>query len=330
LMEQTGPRTLLLFLLVGACRDSGVNRGGQPSSDVTALVKAALPAVVRVIPRGTMAQAAGSGFVVRADGGRTLVVTNHHVVWGATEIVLERNDRTLDHAIVLAADAAVDLAVVAAQGGGYGQLSFGDDDALRIGDPLVSIGSPAGVLNAVSVGVLSARGTVPDASLPGQLVIDHLFTDAMISPGCSGGPVLDAHGLVVGVNAATLAGSRGLGVIIPSRLAARIATVLQRGEGYRHSSAGLRVADAPPGSSGTAGVQVTTISPGGSADVASLRAGDILRTMDGRPLRGSSDFLWREFMDGPGTIWQLGIQRGGESLSMKISLQELSPAGPVR
>jgi S1-C subfamily serine protease len=319
-----------MFLLVSACRDSTWTRGERGGNDVAALVKAALPAVVRVLPKGGMAQAAGSGFVVHGGGDRDLVITNYHVVWGASEIALERNDRSLDHATVLGADAAIDLAVLAPQAKGFGRLSFGDDQTLRVGDPLVSIGSPAGVLNAVSVGVLAARGKVPDATLPGELAVDHLFTDAMISPGCSGGPLLDARGLVVGVNSATLAGSRGLGVAIPSHLAARVASVLQRSGRYLHSSAGLHVAEASPGSSGTTAVQVTAVSPGGPADVASLRTGDIIMTVDGRPLGGSSDFLWREFMDGPGTTWRLGLQRGGEELRLTVSLRELPSGGPER
>jgi S1-C subfamily serine protease len=319
-----------MFLLVSACRDSTRTHGERGGYDVAALAKAALPAVVRVMGKGGMAQGAGSGFVVRGDGDRDLVITNHHVVWGASEIVLERNDGTLDHATVLGADAEIDLAVLGPQAKGYSTLSFGDDQTLRVGDPLVSIGSPAGVLNAVSVGVLSARGKVPDATLPGELAVDHLFTDAAISPGCSGGPLLDARGLVVGVNAATLAASRGLGVAIPSHLVARVANVLQRSGRYLHSSAGLRVGDASPGSSGTRGVQVTAISPGGPADVASLHTGDIIMTLDGRPLAGSSDFLWREFMDAPGTTWRLGLQRGGEVLPLTVSLQELPSGGPVR
>lgn len=321
-----------MMLLVSACRDSTWFHRQRDSDDLPALVKSSLSSVVRVLPKGDGAQPGGAGFFVRGQDGSNVVITNYHVIWAAGEISLERNDHTLDRAIVLGVDAETDLAVLRPETVRPGTaLAFGDDLALRIGEPVVSIGSPAAVLNAVSVGILSARAAVPDATLPGESAVDYLFTDAIISPGCSGGPLLDTHGRVVGVNAAVVGGGHGLGVAIPSHLAARVTSVLERGARYLHSSTGLRVADAPLEGGGQAGVRVTAILAGGPGDLASLHVGDIIMALDGQSLMESSDLRWREFMDAPGTVWKLRVKRGGNELpSLTLSLRELSSGGPKR
>jgi serine protease Do len=266
-----------------------------------------------------MAQGGGAGFVVRGDDGEPIIVTNSHVVWGATEIAVERNDHRVDRAVLAGSDPAVDLAVLRfASKPELPVLSFGDDLSLRAGDAIISIGSPAGVLNAVSLGILSTRAKVPEATIPGEQSIEYLFTDALLSPGCSGGPVLDAQGAVVGVNAAVAAGSRGLGIAIPSHLAARVVRALERGGHYAHSRSGVQVAD----DLADGHPHVTAIAA--SATGVDVQVGDRIVAIDGTPLDTVADFRWREFMDGPGTKWQVDLLRAGHDLSTEWHLHELS------
>jgi len=225
-------------LLGGCSRAADGACLGRP--DVAPLVAAALPAVVRVQGRGGLAQTAGSGFFIRGEGGTPLVVTNHHVVWGAAEIAIERNDGVTETAALVGVDPATDLALLRpTSGAAPATLTFGDDTRMRVGGWLIAIGSSDGVFNAASVGVLSARGRVPMAKLPPQRLVDHLFVDATLGAGGSGGPVLDLEGRVVGVSLAMMGGSRNLGVALPSSLAAPVIRDLERGRQSTHGFVGV-------------------------------------------------------------------------------------------
>lgn len=193
----------------------------RASQDVVEIVRSALGSVVTVRTAGEMAQGSGSGFIVRGREGSKVVLTNKHVIWGATEVRVELFDGTSVVAMVVDDDSPLDLAVLRISPGAVKDaraLTLGDDERLQLGEPLISIGSPAGIPHAVSVGVFSARGKKPGPQQSGP-PSDCLFTDAALSPGTSGGPVLNLEGQVVGVNAGQVGQTGGLGVIIPARLA---------------------------------------------------------------------------------------------------------------
>jgi serine protease Do len=309
----------LLALGLAACHtpSDGPGAGGPPGA--AEALRAGTAAAVRVLPSGGMAQASGSGFVLRADTGEQVIVTNAHVVWGASEIAIETNDHATERATVAGVDPEVDLAVLRPRTKlSVVPLRFESDEALRLGDWLGSVGSPAGVLNAVSVGVLSARSTVPDATVQAQSSIDHLFTDAVLSPGCSGGPLLDARGRVVGVNVAMLGTSRGLGIAIPSHLAAPVVARLLHDGAYPHGRSGIRVADASPGGH----VRVVSVAPADAGDEVAIRSGDLILAVDGQSVQNAGDFRMREFMDAPGTRWQIEIERDQQRITTSWVLRE--------
>jgi serine protease Do len=200
-------------------------RGPRSRQDLVAAVRAALPAVVTVHTSGGMAQGTGSGFIILARDGSKVVVTNRHVIWGATEIVVELFDGSFRPAVIRTIDSLVDLAILGLPAGMPADtptLPFGDDERLQPGESLISIGSPAGIPHAVSVGVVSARGKKPGADEHDSLN-DYLFTDAVLSPGSSGGPVLNFRGEVVGVNLGQVGQTSGLGLVVPASVARRLA-----------------------------------------------------------------------------------------------------------
>jgi serine protease Do len=192
------------------------------------LADRAMLSVVRVKGAGDTAQATGSGFVVRGKDGTQFVLSSHHVVWGASGLTLGLRTGTSVAATVVGVDPDMDLAVLRpASVLDVPALSFGDDRPLRPGDGILTLGWPDGSFDAVSYGVLSARGKVPAATLAGERAFDYLFTDAVLSPGMSGGPALDVAGNVIGVNTAVLGNGRGFGILLPAHLAAELANRLE-------------------------------------------------------------------------------------------------------
>jgi serine protease Do len=210
--------TLVVAASTVSCRST------RSCQDVVTMVRPVLGSVVMVRTGGGMAQGIGSGFIVRARDRGKVVLTNNHVIWGATEVRVELFDGTVVQATVADDDATLDLATLRLPINALKDtpaLTFGDDERLQPGEPLVSIGSPAGIPHVVSVGVFSARGKKPGTQQNGPST-DCLFTDAVLSPGTSGGPVLNLEGEVIGVNAGQTGQTSGLGVIIPARLARRL------------------------------------------------------------------------------------------------------------
>ncbi|HEX3761026.1 MAG TPA: trypsin-like peptidase domain-containing protein [Kofleriaceae bacterium] len=309
----------VLAACLAAC--SGANTDRVPSS--ASIIQAAVQAAVRVRATGDLAQASGSGFFVRAGDGSIYVVTNHHVVWGATAVTVERSDGIQDTARVLATDPATDLALLhPALRSAPATLAFGDDAALRQGDWICALGSPGGVFNAASAGIVSARGTVPDAAVAGERLVDHLFIDAVVGPGNSGGPVIDSHGRVVGVIAATL-GNRGLGIAVPGHLAAAVLQQLAVDGRATHATLGMQVGDGSLERARGTGVRVTEVVAGGAADLAHIQIGDRVLTVDGQPVPPAAALGARAFGLAAGTVWRVELLRDGQRITRTIALRDL-------
>ena len=316
-----------LVLALTACCDANAHS----TSSSTEIIRASMEAVVRIHTSGDMAQASGSGFFFRARTGEIYIVTNHHVVWGASTITIERNDGVVEPATVFASDPATDLALIRpASRQAPHALSFGDDRALRPGDWVCALGSPNGVFNAASVGILSARGRLQGAAVAGERLVDHLFVDAVTSSGSSGGPILDRHGKVVGVSAATLGTSRGLGVAVPSSLASAVIAQLVANGHATHASLGMQVADAPAAIDPQHGLRVTDVGARGAADIAQIRVGDYLLKIDGQPVPDPVELRMRAFESAAGMSWRLELLRNGERITRTIQLHDVSEATTIR
>ena len=274
----------------------------------------------------------GSGFIVSQDG---YIVTNQHVVAGATQIVVTLMDGRQLPAELVAADEMTDLAVLKVDGGNLPVASLGDSDDLMIGEWAIAIGNPFGYLLAdrnpsVTVGVISALGrdVRPGQGDDGEQVWSNMIqTDAAINPGNSGGPLVNSDGEVIGVNSFIFSrsgGSIGLGFAIPIDRAKRaLADIVEFGS-IRRPWTGLHVStETPPGNGRlSAGVIVTRVDPGSPAAEAGLREGDLLVEAEGEPVGSALDWEGRVLDLPSGSSVELVVQRVGGRVAITLTPEE--------
>ena len=307
--RRAGAGLLLLGLLVGggamfgALRLSNVassavhiqidnTRVQAGTSNAVAVAKQLTPAVGTIIARtsGTSSASLGSGFVVGHDGGNSFLLTNNHVVSGATDLHVVMPDGSAFTATLVGADSLDDLAVVSVSTTSLPMASFGDSSQLQVGQTVIAIGSPLGNQSTVTAGVLSAlHRTISAGGSQGtssETLQDVLQTDASINPGNSGGPLADVEGRVVGVNVAIAGNATNIGYSIPANLARQVASQLMAHKRVQHPFLGIAYLDsidaieAGQGFNGP-GVLVRTVSPNTPASQAGFQTGDILVAVDG-------------------------------------------------
>lgn len=285
-------------------------------------------------PRERVAQSLGSGVIVEAEG---IIVTNNHVIEGATEIVVALSDRREFEARVIAADPRSDLAVlrIDVQGETLPYLEFSDSDELLVGDLVVAIGNPFGVGQTVTRGIVSAVGRAISDDLTAQSFIQ---TDAAINPGNSGGALLTLDGRVAGINTAIFSrsgGSIGIGFAIPSNLVASTVASAMAGKGIRRPWFGatgetvtVEIAQGL-GLSRPNGVLIGEVYRGGPSDRAGLRAGDVVLAIDGREVNDPQALRFRIATRKLGDTARVDISRRGQRQSLQIALTE-APENPPR
>jgi putative serine protease PepD len=262
-------------------------------------------------------EAEGSGFVIDTDGH---IVTNQHVVSGANSIEVTFADGKTASAKVVGTDSSTDVAVIQvdAAKSELHPVAFGDSNGVQVGDGVVAIGSPFGLEGTVTTGIVSALNRTIDA--PNNFTISGAIqTDAAINHGNSGGPLLDADGHVVGINAqieSDSGGSDGVGFAIPSSTVQRVAQQLISGGKVSHAYLGVQLSDATSG----AGAAVGQVAGGGPAAGAGLRNGDVVTAIDGHAI-GSADALVSAVdSHKPGDQVTLKVRRGGSTTDIKVKL----------
>ncbi|HKU38245.1 MAG TPA: trypsin-like peptidase domain-containing protein [Polyangiales bacterium] len=269
------------------------------------------------IQRGT-----GSGVVLRADG---YILTNKHVVEEASrvEVVFQDGQHLIGKTVGV--DDATDLAVVRVQAKNLIAARFADSSRVRPGEWVVAIGSPFGLDYTVTVGVVSAVGR---GELHANDIEDYVQTDASINPGNSGGPLVNLRGEVLGINTMIVGQGTGIGFAIPSNLARVVSEQLIAqgsvrrpyiGVGFQPLSVDLAKQF---GVEGKGGALVSNIVPGGPAEKAGVKAGDVIVALDGKPIKESRDLL-RLLLEKPvGASVALGIVRDRKPLSLTLTTVE--------
>jgi putative serine protease PepD len=251
---------------------------------IAALVKNVQPSVVSIHDDVTQTdqfgqtqsgQAAGSGFVLTADG---FIVTNNHVIDGATNITVDFHDGTTVDAEVVAADPRSDLAVLKVDRTGLTPLPLGSSSDLQVGDQLVAIGNALDLSGGptVTTGIVSATGRALDEE-NGVSLSDMIQTDTAINPGNSGGPLLNMAGQVVGINTAVAGEAQNIGFAISIDHAKSLIEQLQQGDVPAHALLGVGT---QPTQDGT-GVEVAEVDSGSAAAKAGLQQGDVITSVDG-------------------------------------------------
>jgi S1-C subfamily serine protease len=292
-------------------------------SSVYDLVVAVRPAIVAIHTTVTETdvfgeeiegEAAGSGFVLSGDG---YVVTNNHVVEGASDITVTFDDGSTEEAELVGADPRSDLAVLHVDRTDLEPLALGDSDAIRVGDPVVAIGNALdlGAEPTVTGGLISAKDrTITDPN--GSVLVDLIQTDAAISPGNSGGPLLDTTGQVVGINTAVAGQGQNIGFAIAINRANDLIEQLRNGETPQHALLGVTTRANPDG----AGAVVVSVQAGAAADEAGIEQGDVITALDGESVDGPQDLAARIARHQPGDEVTVEHQRDGESQTVDVTL----------
>jgi serine protease Do len=267
-----------------------------------------------------VARGMGSGVVFSADGA---VLTNNHVVESALTINVRLRDGRAFPARLLGRDPATDLAVVKIDATGLTPAKLADSDAARVGEWVVAIGSPFGLGYTVTAGVLSAKGR---GGLGMNAIEDYLQTDASINPGNSGGPLCNLQGEVLGINTMIVGRGQGIGFAVPSNMAQRVASQIIKGGHVSRAWMGVGVQDVSPelatamhlASDG--GALVNNVAPDGPAYKGNVRAGDVIASVGGRPLRDAHDLVRETIAHEVGESVPLEIVRGGQHYGASVTL----------
>jgi len=288
---------------------------------------AALPGLPRGwrpgMPQGAQPfRGQGSGFIVAADG---LILTNAHVVKDATQVTVLLADRREFTAQVLGSDAATDIAVLRIPVQGLQPVRLGDAAQLQVGDPVLAIGAPYGLAQTATAGIVSATGR----SLPGDGAVPFIQTDAAVNPGNSGGPLFDAAGNVVGINAqiySRTGGFQGVSFAIPVDVAMRVSQQIVATGRAQHARLGVTVQDLTQPLADSFGLQrpdgalVSQVAPGSPAASAGLQPGDVIQKIDGQPTVQAGALSARVAQAVPGERIALGVWRQGKALELTATL----------
>jgi serine protease Do len=291
--------------------------------------------VPRTIDLVTTQRASGSGVVVHPDG---YIVTNAHVVGGAQRLrveipvpaqgqsILATRSRSVG-ARIIGIDAETDLALIKVDENNLTTLSFSDSDELRAGQVVLALGSPLGLQNSVSFGVISAVARQLESESP----MIYVQTDAPINPGSSGGPLVDVRGRLVGVNTLIVSqtgGNEGLGFAVPSNIVRTVYEQLKAVGYVRRGEIGIRAQTVTPilasglGLARASGAVIADVLPGSPADGAGLRPGDQVLTLDGKPLENGRQLHVRLYRRLAGDVVTLEVLRDGQSLKVPVTMAE--------
>ncbi len=328
--------------------------GGVPT--LAPLLKDITPAVVNIAVRTKVAQeqnpllqdpfyrfffdlpeqqqrpqvSAGSGVIIDARKG--YVMTNHHVVDNADQIVVTLKDRRSFRAELIGSDKGTDIALLKIEPENLTALKMGNSDTLQVGDFVVAIGNPFGIGQTVTSGIVSALGR---SGLNIEGYEDFIQTDASINPGNSGGALVNLKGELIGINTAIIGpggGNVGIGFAVPMRMAKAVMDqLLQFGE-VRRGRLGVAIQDVTPDIAAAMalktnrGAILSKIDANSAAEKAGLKAGDVVIAVNGDMLAGSADFRNRVGLIPVGEEVELTVVRGGETLKKKVTIGRASAA----
>ena len=276
-------------------------------------------------PRGV-----GSGFILTTDG---FIMTNAHVVDGADEVIVTLPDKREFKARIVGADRRTDVAVVKIEGTGLPAVKIGDANRLRVGEWVMAIGSPFGLENTVTAGIVSAKQRDTGDYLP------FIQTDVAINPGNSGGPLINMRGEVIGINSQIYSrsgGFMGISFAIPIDEATRVADQLRANGRVTRGRIGVQIGEVTKdvaesiGLGRPQGALVRSVEAGAPADKAGVEAGDIILKFDGKAIDKSSDLPRMVGNTKPGNKSTVTVFRRGQMRDLSVVVAEIEPERPVR
>jgi serine protease Do len=271
----------------------------------------------------------GSGVIVNPDG---YILTNNHVVSGASDIEVYTQDKKKFRAKLIGTDPRTDVAVLKIEASRLPALTIGDSSKLKVGDVVFAIGDPFSIGETATMGIVSATGRALGGAI--EHYEDFIQTDAAINPGNSGGALLDLHGDLVGINTAIITGAgggnQGVGFAIPIDLARNVMEqIVDHGKVVRgHLGVAIQSVDADMakafGLSQGGGALVAEVTPGSPAAKAGIERGDIILELNGKPVNEPDDLSLHIAQTAPGSTVHLILSRNGQTRDIDVKLDELS------
>ena len=367
-MKRVPRRFLILFLSISLLpflfeqtlsQDSTSKRSGSYRGDFATLAKAVGPVVVNIstsqvikrpapgspnpfgsqpfedpwerffgqpMPRGPFRQQGlGSGFIIEPDG---VILTNNHVVADAEKIIVKLQDEREFQGQVIGTDAKTDIAVIKINAKNLPVIPLGDSDKLQVGEWVVALGSPFGLANTVTAGIVSAKGRWIGAGAYDNFI----QTDASINPGNSGGPLVNLQGEVVGMNTAIFSrtgANIGIGFAIPISLVKELLPELKSKGKVTRGWLGVSVQELTPDLSNSLGMDkshgalVSTVADGSPAEKAGIKAGDVIIEYNGKPIQHSSELPILVARTDVGKTVPLKVFRGKGETTLSVTVGEL-------
>ena len=275
------------------------------------------------------AQSLGSGFIISPDG---YIMTNNHVVADADEIIVRLSDRSELEAKLIGADPRSDVALLKVEGKGLPVVRLGKADDLKVGEWVLAIGSPFGFDHSVTAGIVSAKGR----NLPSDSYVPFIQTDVAINPGNSGGPLFNLQGEVVGINSQIFTrsgGFMGLSFAIPMEVAMQVADQLKADGKVTRGWLGVVIQEVNKdlaesfGLDKPAGALVAQVLEGGPADKGGLQVGDVILSLNGKPIIMSADLPHLVGGLKPGEKAELNVVRDGSRRKLDVTIGTLPEEG---
>ncbi len=278
-------------------------------------------------PRDSREKALGSGVIVSPEG---YILTNNHVVEGATDVRVTLSDKREFQARIVGADPKTDVAVLKVDAKNLTPITIGDSSKVQVGDVALAIGDPFGVGQTVTKGIISATGR---GGLGIEDYEDFLQTDAPINPGNSGGALINDRGELVGINTAIIShgsgGSQGIGFAVPANLARQVMDQVLKTGHVTRAYLGIYPQDVTPamakafGEKDSQGIVVGDVSPNSPAKAAGIQRGDIILDVNGKPVTDSNQLRMSISMMQPGTELKLKTLRNGTERDATVKLAEM-------
>ena len=274
----------------------------------------------------------GSGVIISPDG---YIITNNHVVDGATDVEVTLTDRRQFKARVIGTDPKTDVAVIKIDAGNLPAITVGDSSKLQIGDEVLAIGNPFGVGQTVTMGIVSATGRT---GLGIEEYEDFIQTDASINPGNSGGALVNDRGELVGINTAILSGesggNQGIGFAVPVNLARKVMDEIATNGHVTRAYLGVTIQEVTPaiakaiGLDGPRGALVSDVSANSPAQKAGLQSGDVITAVNNKPVLESNQLRMDISMMGTNEPLKLQVFRNGSTVNLNAETAEM-PGTPV-
>lgn len=339
LVDQVGPSVVNIRTIEKVAQGGG---SGEPDEEMQEFFRRffgqPMPGIPRQGPRPNRPQApdeerprgVGSGFILSSDG---FVMTNAHVVDGASEVLVTLTDKREFKARIIGADKRTDVAVVKIDATGLPAVKVGDVSKLRVGEWVMAIGSPFGLENSVTAGIVSAKQRDTGDYLP------FIQTDVAINPGNSGGPLINMRGEVVGINSQIYSrsgGFMGISFSIPIDEASRVADQLRSSGRVSRGRIGVQIDQVTKdvaesiGLGKAQGALVRGVESGSPGEKAGIEPGDIITKFDGKPIEKPSDLPRLVGNTKPGTKSSITVFRRGSLRDINVTIAEIEPDKPAK